>query len=65
VILFSLFELSPESVAIDALGPFSTQEQRSLWFEQNGYSRPAVVRYVAWLGHLAAGIVSFAISRWR
>jgi len=55
VILFGLFELSPQSVAIDELGPFSTQEQRSLWLEQHGYSRPAVVRYVAWLDRFASG----------
>ncbi|MBI1777115.1 MAG: ABC transporter permease [Proteobacteria bacterium] len=55
IILFGLFELSPESVAIDALGPFSTQEQRALWLDQNGYSEPAFIRYFAWLGHFASG----------
>ena len=55
VILFGLFELSPESVAVDALGPYSTKEQRSLWLEQNGYSEPVVIRYVAWLGRFATG----------
>jgi peptide/nickel transport system permease protein len=55
IILFGLFELSPESVAVDALGQFSTREQRSLWLEQNGYNQPAVVRYFAWLGRFATG----------
>ena len=55
LILFGLFELSPESVAVDALGQYSTQEQRALWLEQNGYNRPAFVRYFAWLGNFATG----------
>ncbi|MBM3597582.1 MAG: ABC transporter permease [Alphaproteobacteria bacterium] len=55
LILFGLFELSPESVAVDALGQFSTQEQRMLWLEQNGYFEPAYVRYFAWLGKFVTG----------
>jgi peptide/nickel transport system permease protein len=53
--LFLLFELSPETVAADALGPYSLPEQRMLWLQQHGYFQPAYVRYFQWLGHVLAG----------
>jgi peptide/nickel transport system permease protein len=55
LILFGLFELSPESVAVDALGQFSSAEQRALWLTQHGYDRPAAIRYFAWLGNFVTG----------
>lgn len=55
VLLFALFELSPGDVAIQALGQYSTPEQRTLWLTQNGYDRPAPERYVAWLGRFVRG----------
>ena len=53
--LFLLFELSPESVAVDALGPYSLPEQRTLWLQQHGYFQPAYLRYFQWLGHVLTG----------
>lgn len=54
-LLFLLFELSPRSVAIAALGPYASSEQQSLWLQAHGYMRPAAVRYLDWLWHLATG----------
>lgn len=54
-LLFLLFELSPRSVAIAALGPYASSEQQSLWLQAHGYMQPATVRYLDWLGHLATG----------
>jgi hypothetical protein len=48
VALFALFELSPETVAIEALGQYSTPEQRSLWLEANGYLAPLHERFLDW-----------------
>ncbi len=53
--LFLLFELSPETVAVDALGPYSVPEQRTLWLQQHGYFQPAYLRYFQWLGHVLTG----------
>jgi peptide/nickel transport system permease protein len=55
VLLFLLFELSPEDIVISALGPYSTQEQRAIWLTQNGYDLPAYVRYFDWLGRFIFG----------
>ena len=55
LLLFLLFELSPSDVAVSALGPYSTTEQRQLWLTENGYDRPAYIRYAEWLGHFAVG----------
>jgi len=55
VALFLLFELSPEAVVVNELGPYSTQEQRLIWLEQHGFNRPAHERYFAWLSRFLAG----------
>jgi peptide/nickel transport system permease protein len=55
ILLFLLLEISPGNVATKVLGQFSTEEQRNLWLEQNGYFRPAYVRYFEWLGNFVTG----------
>jgi peptide/nickel transport system permease protein len=52
LVLFLLFELSPENVAAETLGPYALPEQRRLWLEQHGYFQPAYLRYLQWLGHV-------------
>ncbi|MFI5012416.1 MAG: ABC transporter permease [Hyphomicrobiales bacterium] len=52
VALFLLFELSPENVAAETLGPYALPEQRQLWLAQHGYFQPAYLRYLQWLGHV-------------
>ena len=49
VLVFLLLELDIESVAISVLGPYSTDEQRHLWLQENGYLDPFYVRYIGWL----------------
>ena len=55
LLLFLLLEISPGNVATKVLGPYSSEEQRQLWLEQNGYNRPLHVRYISWLGNFATG----------
>lgn len=55
LLLFLLFELLPGDVAISALGPYSTPEQRALWLTANGYDQPVLVRYLAWLARFVTG----------
>jgi peptide/nickel transport system permease protein len=55
VMLFLLLELTPGSVATKVLGPYSSEEQRTLWLEANGYFEPLWVRYVSWLGKFVTG----------
>lgn len=55
VALFLLFEVDPESVAANALGQYSTTEQRALWLAQHGYDQPLVLRYGAWLLRFVTG----------
>ena len=55
LILFVLLELDIESVATKVLGAYSTEEQRLIWLEDNGYNRPVYVRYLSWLGNFLTG----------
>ncbi len=55
MLLFLLLEISPGNVATKVLGPYSSEEQRNLWLEQNGYFEPLYIRYGTWLGNFATG----------
>ncbi len=55
ILVFLLLEVNGESVAVKVLGPYSSDEQRRLWLEDNGYFEPAYVRYFTWLGSMLAG----------
>ncbi len=55
LLLFLLLEFSPGNVAVKVLGPYSSEEQRNLWLEANGYFEPLHVRYVGWLGNFLSG----------
>ncbi len=57
---FITLEAQPGSVATKVLGPYSTDEQRELWMENNGYNEPIYERYVVWLGNFLTG--DFGIS---
>jgi len=54
-LVFLLLEVSPGTVATKALGAFSTEEQRRLWLEANGYYEPLLTRYFTWLGNVLSG----------
>ncbi len=55
IILFVLLEIDIETVAIKVLGPYSTEEQRLIWLENNGYNEPVVFRYFKWAGNFLVG----------
>jgi peptide/nickel transport system permease protein len=55
IALFLIFELSPETVAADALGQYSTREQRDLWLAANGYFEPMHVRFFDWVRRCLTG----------
>ncbi len=55
IILFLLLEITPGNVATKVLGPYSSEEQRLLWLEANGYLRPFFIRYFDWLGSFITG----------
>ena len=55
LLTYLLLEINGDSVVVKVLGPYSTDEQRSLWLEANGYNRPVWERYVSWLGNLLTG----------
>jgi peptide/nickel transport system permease protein len=54
-LLFLLLELTPGSVATKVLGPYSSEEQRQLWLEANGYLEPLWARYFDWLARFVGG----------
>ena len=54
-LLFLLLEINVEGVAIKVLGAYSSEEQRNLWLERNGYFEPLHVRYATWLVNFATG----------
>jgi peptide/nickel transport system permease protein len=55
LLLFLLLEISPGSVAVKVLGPYTSEEQRNLWLEANGYFDPIYERYFRWLGNFIVG----------
>jgi len=55
MLVFLFLEISPGNVATKVLGPYSSQEQRQMWLEANGYFRPLHVRYLGWLGNIVQG----------
>ena len=61
LLLFMVMEVNIESVAIKVLGQFSTEHQRHLWLESNGYYRPAYVRYFEWLGNILQGSFGYSV----
>ena len=50
VLLFLLLEFSPGSVATKVLGPYSSEEQRTLLLAAHGYFEPLWYRYFSCLG---------------
>jgi peptide/nickel transport system permease protein len=54
-ILYLLFEFDKDRVVIQAIGPYTSAEQRQAWLEQNGYNEPFLERYVAWVGRALTG----------
>ena len=55
IILFTIFEFNKMNVAGQVLGPYTTEEQRQIWLEQQGYMEPAVGRYFEWVGGVLQG----------
>jgi len=55
LLVFLMLQLNVDTVAISVLGPYSTEEQRMIWLESNGYYRPAYVRYFEWLVNFFSG----------
>ncbi len=55
LILFLLLEIDVDTIAIKVLGQFSTEEQRQIWLERNGYYEPVYKRYIIWLGNFITG----------
>ena len=55
IMLFLLLEINIESVAVKVLGQYSTQEQREIWLQNNGYYDPLYQRYFRWLGGFVTG----------
>ena len=55
LLLFLLLELTPGSVATKVLGPYSSEEQRTIWLDNHGYFEPVWFRYVSWLGAFVSG----------
>jgi peptide/nickel transport system permease protein len=55
LLVFLLLEINIHGVATKVLGPYSTQQQREIWLQQNGYFDPLYQRYLRWLGNFAVG----------
>jgi len=50
-----LMEVNIDGVATKVLGPYTSQVQRHLWLQANGYYDPAILRYLRWLGNFVVG----------
>ena len=55
LLTFLLLEVNGDAVVVKVIGPYSTQEQREIWLEANGYNEPAALRYVTWFWDVMRG----------
>ncbi|MEO1194175.1 MAG: ABC transporter permease [Pseudomonadota bacterium] len=55
MLTFLALEADPGNVATKVLGPYSTEQQRDIWMERNGYNDPLPERYLRWLGNFLQG----------
>src|SRR5262245_2501257 len=55
MLVFLLLEINVHGVATKVLGPYSSQQQREIWLQQNGYFDPIYQRYFRWLGNFVTG----------
>jgi peptide/nickel transport system permease protein len=55
ILLYLLLEVNVGSVAIKVLGPYSSEEQRTIWLQAHGYMDPVYERYLRWLGNFVIG----------
>jgi len=55
LLLFLLLEINVEGVAVKVLGPYTSDEQRNIWLENNGYFDPMPLRYARWVGNAVVG----------
>ena len=58
--VFLTMEFTPGQAARKILGPYATQEQVDLLTEEMGLNRPALVRYLEWLGKIAHGDLGYS-----
>lgn len=63
IILFVIFETNKMDVAGQVLGPYTSEEQRQSWLEQQGYMEPAVGRYFEWVGGVLQGDFGQSIEK--
>lgn len=54
-VLFLIFESDKLDVAGKVLGAYSSEAQRLIWLEKNGYNEPFLLRYAEWLGNFLIG----------
>ncbi|MEW6633188.1 MAG: ABC transporter permease [Pseudomonadota bacterium] len=62
VLVFSITEATPGSVARKLLGPFANGQQVAILTEALGLNRPAYVRYADWLGTIL-GLTHVSVDR--
>ena len=55
ILLFLSFEADIGNLATKMLGQYTTEDQRLLWLEQNGYNEPLVMRYLQWAWNAMRG----------
>lgn len=55
ILVFLVLELDPGNIAQKVLGPYSNDEQRQIWMQENGYLDPLPIRYARWLGGFLVG----------
>lgn len=55
IILFLALELNIDALVIKVLGPYSSEEQRQIWLEANGYNRSVIERYISWSTNFIMG----------
>lgn len=63
IILFVIFEANKMDVAGQVLGPYTSEDQRQSWLEQQGYMEPAVGRYFEWVGGVLQGNFGYSIEK--
>ncbi|SMF04834.1 peptide/nickel transport system permease protein [Tistlia consotensis] len=65
VLVFAMLEVNVDNLAVKVLGPYSSQESREIWLQENGFNRPMYERYVDWIGEIATGDLGKSVTLYK
>ncbi len=65
LLVFLMLEVNVDNLAVKVLGPYSSEESREIWLEENGFNKPIYVRYFEWIGSIATGDLGKSVTLYK